>query len=122
MSKGNNTGFSVYWLRFRKPSRSMTKSLFPLLKNFKYINFSKFINFNDSGGASDRLDIEDPDLRVYLHSDRLKPGFLRLLSIPHTILFGPAIVMIEIGLWKRFRSLEGYPSSWDYSDRQRQRF
>ncbi|KND88667.1 Protein SERAC1 [Tolypocladium ophioglossoides CBS 100239] len=76
----------------------------------------------DLVGKSDRLDVEDPHLRVYLHPDRLAAGEEKSFQHPRHDVFGLGMVLIEIGLWKRFTLCREYPSVSDYDDRDRQRF
>lgn len=73
------------------------------------------------GGTTDKIDVEDPDLRAYLHPDRLAQGSAKNTQQPAYDVFGLGMVMTEIGLWELLRSLPGYPQSWQ-SDRDRQRF
>jgi hypothetical protein len=76
-------------------------------------------------GRSDKLDTEEPHLRVYQHPDRLKAGDDKAHQHPRYDVFGLGMVMVEIGLWTRFESCRGYPSSVsapDDGDHTRQAF
>ncbi|KAH7024466.1 uncharacterized protein B0I36DRAFT_366411 [Microdochium trichocladiopsis] len=73
------------------------------------------------GGTTDKIDVEDPDLRAYLHPDRLAQGSVKNTQQPAYDVFGLGMVMTEIGLWELLRCLPGYPQSWQ-SDGDRQRF
>jgi hypothetical protein len=73
------------------------------------------------GWNSDKLDVEDPDRRLYLHPKRLAAGQNKERQQPAFDIFGLGMVLIEIGLWKRLRSLPEYPGSW-HDDGARQRF
>jgi hypothetical protein len=73
------------------------------------------------GWSSDKLDVEDPDRRLYLHPKRLAAGQDKERQQPAFDIFGLGMVLIEIGLWKRLRSLPKYPDSWQ-DDNARQRF
>lgn len=63
------------------------------------------------GWGSDKLDVEDPDRRLYLHPKRLATGQDKERQQPAFDIFGLGMVLIELGLWKRLRSLPGYPPS-----------
>jgi hypothetical protein len=73
------------------------------------------------GWGSDKLDVEDPVQRLYLHPKRLAIGQEKEQQQPLFDIFGLGMVLIELGLWKRLHSLPGYPPSWQ-NDRDRQRF
>jgi hypothetical protein len=73
------------------------------------------------GWGSDKLDVEDPVQRLYLHPKRLAIGQDKEPQQPVFDIFGLGMVLIELGLWKRLHSLPGYPPSWQ-NDRDRQRF
>jgi len=73
------------------------------------------------GGMTDKLDVEDPDLRAYVHPDRLAPGSTKNRQQPAYDVFGLGMVLTEIGRWELLRSLPGYPQPWQ-SDSDRQRF
>jgi hypothetical protein len=74
-------------------------------------------------GRSDKLDTEEPHLRVYQHPDRLNPGDNKSHQHPRYDVFGLGMAMVEIGLWKRFQSCRGYPPvSMSDSDHTRQAF
>ncbi|KAK6540708.1 hypothetical protein TWF694_008100 [Orbilia ellipsospora] len=73
------------------------------------------------GGMTDSLDIEDPDLRVYVHPERLSQGSEKPRQQPSYDVFGLGMVMVEIGMWKLLRSLPQYPGPSE-TDKTRQRF
>ncbi|ORX97677.1 hypothetical protein BCR34DRAFT_607182 [Clohesyomyces aquaticus] len=70
------------------------------------------------GWSSDKLDVEDPDRRLYLHPKRLVAGQDKERQQPVFDLFGLGMVLTELGLWKRLRSLPGYPVWGKDHDRQ----
>jgi hypothetical protein len=57
---------------------------------------------------SDKIDVEDPDLRVYLHEDRLHAGGRKSYQYPAHDVFSLGVVMIELGLWRQFKGYSGY--------------
>lgn len=74
----------------------------------------------DVGGQSDHLDVEDFFQRVYLHPDRHPMGSQKSHQRrPHDI-FSLGLVLIEIGLWKRFHYMQKYQES--NTDQERQAF
>ena len=74
----------------------------------------------DVGGQSDHLDVEDLFQRVYLHPDRHPMGSQKSHQRrPHDI-FSLGLVLIEIGLWKRFHYMQKYQES--STDQERQAF
>ena len=71
-------------------------------------------------GQSDRIDEEDPHLRVYLHPDRPLSGTKKpYLYLSHDI-SSLELVLIEIGLWTRFRHMQKYQAA--STDQKRQLF
>jgi hypothetical protein len=62
----------------------------------------------DFAGDSSKLDVEDPELRVYLHPDRMGWGGEKEMQHPRYDVFSLGMVMIEIGLWQRFKSFQKY--------------
>jgi len=75
------------------------------------------------GAETDKIDVDSPDLRVYLHHKRLEGGPAKARQRPAFDVFGLGMVIIEIGLWRRFRDLPGYPSRYaEHSDDDRRRF
>ncbi|KAL8689939.1 MAG: hypothetical protein Q9218_004501 [Villophora microphyllina] len=84
----------------------------PLLAGFE---ISRYVD-----GQSDYLDEEDFSQRVYLHPDRHPMGSQKLHQRrPHDI-FSLGLVLIEIGLWTRFRYMQKYQDS--STDQERQAF
>lgn len=74
----------------------------------------------DVGVQSDYLDVEDFLQRVYLHPDRHPMGSQKSQQRrPHDI-FSLGLVLIEIGLWKRFHYMQKYQES--STDQERQAF
>jgi hypothetical protein len=73
------------------------------------------------GGSTDKLDVEDANIRAYLHPDRLAPGSAKNALRPAYDVFGLGMVLTEIGRWELLRSLPGYPPPW-HPDRVRQQF
>jgi hypothetical protein len=62
----------------------------------------------DFAGDSSKLDVEDPELRVYLHPARMEWGGEKEMQHPTYDVFSLGMVMIEIGLWQRFKSFQKY--------------
>lgn len=74
----------------------------------------------DFAGDSSKLDVEDPELRVYLHPERMAWGGGKEMQHPRYDVFSLGMAMIEIGLWQRFKSFQKYHEA--ETDEERQRF
>jgi hypothetical protein len=74
----------------------------------------------DFVGYSSKLDVEDTDLRVYLHPERMGWGGEKEMQHPRYDVFSLGLVMIEIGLWKRFKMLQKYQKA--DTDEERKEF
>jgi hypothetical protein len=74
----------------------------------------------DFAGRSSKLDVEDTDLRVYLHPERMGWGGEKEMQHPRYDVFSLGLVMIEIGLWKRFKMLQKYQNA--DTDEERKEF
>lgn len=64
-------------------------------------------------GASDLIDVEDPDWRIYAHNDRLHYGHWKQPQSPEHDVFSLGMVLIVIGLWKPFTSFRKYHETKD---------
>jgi serine/threonine protein kinase len=74
----------------------------------------------DFAGDSSKLDVEDPELRVYLHPERMAWGSGKEMQHPRYDVFSLGMAMIEIGLWQRFKSFQKYHEA--DTDEERKRF
>jgi len=70
--------------------------------------------------SSDLIDVEDRDWRVYLHPDRLLPGYAKEAQNPQHDVFSLGMVLIVIGLWMPFTSFRKYQEA--QTERERQDF
>lgn len=68
---------------------------------------------------SDKIDVEDLNLRVYLHEDRLRAGGRKSFQYPAHDVFSLGIVMIEIGLWRQFKGYSGYKKASSELERRK---
>jgi hypothetical protein len=120
--------FNLY-LRVPKPSRDRIVSgsirldvlnTSPLLAGFE--------TSRSTSAFSDLIDVEDRDWRVYLHPDRLLPGYAKEAQNPQHDVFSLGMVLIVIGLWMPFTSFRKYQEAQteqerrDFSTKMRKRF
>jgi len=75
--------------------------------------------FRGFESGSDKIDEVDHVLRVYLHEDRLRGGDLKSLQYPVHDVYSLGIVMIEFGLWRRFKGYPGYQKAQSETERRK---
>lgn len=68
--------------------------------------------------ASDLIDVEDQDWRVYIHKDRLSQGSWKERQVPEHDVFSLGMVLIVIGLWMPFERFKKYQEAADENQRR----